>query len=74
MVAESTNRKCLGFHKILMFKMSEVRIHSFAAVVGEPPICMSCSALFAVKAAVRSARAEIGKSDNFVLSEWKMSC
>lgn len=38
--------------------------------VGEPPLCMSCACLFAVKHAVEEARAEIGKGDYyFVMSE-----
>ena len=41
-------------------------------VVGEPPMCMSCSTLFALKAAIRSARAEIGKDDYFTLSMWEI--
>lgn len=36
--------------------------------VGEPPQCLSCSALFAVKRAIESARAEIGKDAVFTLS------
>lgn len=35
--------------------------------VGEPPLCMSCSALFAIKRAIESARAEIGAEPVFVL-------
>lgn len=39
--------------------------------MGEPPLCMSCACLFAVKHAVEEARAEIGKGDDyFVMSEW----
>jgi len=34
---------------------------------GEPPLCLSCSALFAVKRAIESARAETGKDELFVL-------
>ena len=37
--------------------------------VGEPPQCLSCSALFAVKRAIESARAEIGKDTVFTLSK-----
>ena len=38
--------------------------------VGEPPMCMSCACLFAVKHAVEEARAEIGKGDTyFAMSE-----
>ncbi|XP_065844418.1 uncharacterized protein [Oscarella lobularis] len=36
--------------------------------VGEPPMCMSCSSLFAVKHAIESARAEIGKDVYFALN------
>ncbi|KAL3841843.1 hypothetical protein ACJMK2_019942 [Sinanodonta woodiana] len=35
--------------------------------VGEPPMCMSCSVLFAAKHAVESARQEIGQFDYFSL-------
>ncbi|XP_062502119.1 xanthine dehydrogenase/oxidase-like [Corticium candelabrum] len=34
---------------------------------GEPPLCMSCSVLFAIKHAVESAREEIGVTDYFTL-------
>lgn len=41
--------------------------------VGEPPLCMSCACLFAVKHAVEEARAEIGQgADYFVMSEYKL--
>ncbi|KAK3726979.1 hypothetical protein QZH41_014709, partial [Actinostola sp. cb2023] len=33
--------------------------------VGEPPMCMSCSSLFAVKHAVQSARSEISKDKDY---------
>ncbi|KAJ7381038.1 hypothetical protein OS493_004634 [Desmophyllum pertusum] len=33
--------------------------------VGEPPLCMSCACLFAVKHAVEEARTEIGKGDGY---------
>lgn len=33
--------------------------------VGEPPLCMSCASLFAVKHAIEGARAEIGKGDEY---------
>ncbi|KAK3581553.1 hypothetical protein CHS0354_031893 [Potamilus streckersoni] len=35
--------------------------------VGEPPMCMSCSVLFAAKHAIESARQEIGQLDYFPL-------
>ena len=35
--------------------------------VGEPPMCMSCSSLFAVKRAIEEARKDIGKTDFFPL-------
>ena len=42
----------------------------FPTAVGEPPLCMSCACLFALKHAVEEARAEIGKGDEyFVMSE-----
>ena len=38
--------------------------------VGEPPLCMSCTSLFAVKHAVEEARSEIGKgSEYFAMSK-----
>jgi xanthine dehydrogenase/oxidase len=36
--------------------------------VGEPPLCMSCSALFAIKHAVESARSEIAQDTFFPLN------
>ena len=36
---------------------------------GEPPMCMSCSVLFAVKKAIEAARKEIDNKDFFVLCE-----
>lgn len=33
--------------------------------MGEPPLCMSCASLFAVKHAVEEARSEIGKGDTY---------
>ena len=33
--------------------------------VGEPPLCMSCASLFAVKHAVEEARNEIGKGGEY---------
>ena len=36
---------------------------------GEPPLCMSCSLLFAVKRAIESARADAGNTDLFPLGE-----
>ncbi|XP_069131943.1 uncharacterized protein [Argopecten irradians] len=35
---------------------------------GEPPLCMSCSALFALKHAAEAAREEIGQNTFFPLS------
>ena len=37
---------------------------------GEPPMCMSCSVLFAVKKAVEAARKEMANKDSFVLCEF----
>jgi len=39
----------------------------FCLACGEPPMCMSCSALFAVKKAIESARKEIDNKDFFSL-------
>ena len=36
---------------------------------GEPPMCMSCSVLFAVKKAIESARTEINNKDFSALCE-----
>ena len=36
---------------------------------GEPPMCMSCSVLFAVKKAIECARREINNKDFFALCE-----
>ena len=42
--------------------------------VGEPPLCMSCASLFAVKHAVEEARNEIGKgSEYFAMSKYILS-
>ncbi len=41
-------------------------MHTHTAA-GEPPQCMSCSALFAVKRAIESARADAGISTHFTL-------
>ena len=38
---------------------------------GEPPMCMSCSVLFAAKKAAEAARKEIDNKDSFVLCESK---
>ena len=37
--------------------------------VGEPPLCMSCASLFAVKHAVEEARNEIGKRKRIFCNE-----
>lgn len=37
------------------------------AGVGEPPLCMSCSALFAIKRAIENFRAEIKTDTVFIL-------
>jgi len=34
---------------------------------GEPPFCIACSALFAIKHALASARKDAGRSGDFVL-------
>ena len=34
---------------------------------GEPPMCMSCCSLFAVKKAIDAARVEVGNKDLFSL-------
>jgi xanthine dehydrogenase/oxidase len=35
--------------------------------VGEPPMCLSCSAMFAVKRAIEDARKDAGNEDLFQL-------
>lgn len=44
----------------------------FSLAVGEPPLCMSCASLFAVKHAVEEARAETSEgSTYFAMSKWR---
>ena len=38
--------------------------------MGEPPLCMSCSALFAVKRAIEEARKDMGNEDFFPLCKF----
>ena len=40
------------------------------AACGEPPMCMSCSVLFAVKRAIESVRADIKNHDLVILCEY----
>jgi len=40
---------------------------SLCPAIGEPPMCSSCSALFAVKKAIVAARKEINNKDFFPL-------
>ena len=44
-------------------------VFSFKTAVGEPPLCMSCAALFALKRAIEAARAEMGNTSFFALSK-----
>ena len=44
--------------------------HSLLLAVGEPPLVMSSSALFAAKRAIESARAEAGNNELFTLCEY----
>jgi hypothetical protein len=46
--------------------------HMFSAV-GEPPITMSCSCLFAVKHAVEEGRKESGNHDYFTMSKYTVN-
>ena len=39
------------------------------AAVGEPPVVMAAAAVFAIKHCIEAARAEIGRTDFFPLSE-----
>ena len=41
-----------------------------SVAVGEPPLCMSCSVLFAVKRAVEEVRKEAGQSEVLILGEY----
>ena len=42
-------------------------LYQFYLACGEPPMCMSCCALFAVKKAIDAARTEISNKDLFSL-------
>ncbi len=44
------------------------------AASGEPPLCMSCSLLFAVKRAIESARQDAGNNDVFPLGDCLLVC
>ena len=44
-----------------------ITIPSFFLAVGEPPLCMSSSVLFAMKRAVESARQDAGNDQPFTL-------
>ena len=44
-----------------------ITISSFFLAVGEPPLCMSSSVLFAMKRAVESARQDAGNDQPFTL-------
>ena len=46
----------------------------FISAVGEPPMCMSCSALFALKRAIEAARQELGVDNFFPLGKYYMQC
>ena len=46
---------------------NHILCHITHTACGEPPQCMSCSVLFAIKRAVESARAEIQQQQVFVL-------
>ena len=56
---------------ILEIFLRPARSHVFVRLCylacGEPPMCMSCCALFAVKKAIDAARTEIGNKDLFLL-------
>ena len=51
---------------VILYCSSCVSLFLYAGV-GEPPLVMSCSALFAAKRAIESSRAEIGNRDFFSL-------
>ena len=42
---------------------------SYCVAVGEPPLLMSSSVLFALKRAMESARRDAGNSNPFILSK-----
>ena len=52
--------------------MDKKIIQSIFTAVGEPPMCMSCSALFAVKRAIEDARSDAGIKDFFPLCEHRV--
>ncbi len=43
--------------------------HSLVSAVGEPPLCMAASALFAIKHAIEAARKDAAKDTVFPLSK-----
>lgn len=54
-----------GLIKIIRFTFI-----SLSTACGEPPLCMSCSALFAIKHAVEAFRKDIGKDTYFALGNY----
>ena len=50
-----------------------ITISSFFLAVGEPPLCMSSSVLFAIKRAVESARQDAGNDQPFTLCKSTIS-
>ena len=60
-------------HEILYEIRGENRVQccytSLLSAVGEPPQCVSCAAMFAVKRAIFSARKENGNEDYFTLCQ-----
>ena len=54
----------MAFHCWLLL-LSTIFVSKLA--VGEPPLCMSCSALFALKRAIEEARKDAGNADYFPL-------
>ena len=50
-----------------------ITIPSFFLAVGEPPLCMSSSVLFAIKRAVESARQDAGNDQPFTLCKSTIS-
>ena len=59
----------LGSKGIVILFCNCVSLFLYAGV-GEPPLVMSCSVLFAAKRAIENARAEIGNREYFSLCKW----
>ena len=63
-MADSFNS--LIFYAAYLFQSLNLLLISSLSASGEPPQCMSCAALFALKQAMASARLELGNKDHFM--------